>query len=156
MATHSWKIPWTEEPGGLQSRGRKELDATEHTPMQPHSHHRSPGSLLRDTCLQFNTCPLYAFLGRYKTSHICISFSVSLISTYSTHFLNLVFQNLHLANHSECTEVQSALVLSSLCALWFLFSVLPKSHSQGGSVLEPYFGCLCFGCFSALSIFLSE
>ena len=28
MATHSsilaWKIPWTEEPGGLQSQGRRE------------------------------------------------------------------------------------------------------------------------------------
>ena len=24
-----WKIPWTEEPGGLQSRGQKELDTTE-------------------------------------------------------------------------------------------------------------------------------
>ena len=36
MATHSsmlaWKIPWTEEPGGLYSpRGHKELDVTEHT-----------------------------------------------------------------------------------------------------------------------------
>ena len=35
MATHSsilvWKIPWTEEPGGLQSRcGHKESDMTEH------------------------------------------------------------------------------------------------------------------------------
>ena len=33
MATHSstlaWKIPWMEEPGGLQSMGRKELDVTE-------------------------------------------------------------------------------------------------------------------------------
>ena len=33
MATHSstlaWKIPWAEEPGGLQSWGRKELDTTE-------------------------------------------------------------------------------------------------------------------------------
>ena len=32
-ATHSsiltWKIPWTEEPGGLQSTGHKELDTTE-------------------------------------------------------------------------------------------------------------------------------
>ena len=33
MATHSsvlaWKIPWTEEPGGLQSQeGHKELDPT--------------------------------------------------------------------------------------------------------------------------------
>ena len=33
MATHSsnlaWEIPWTEEPGGPQSMGLKELDLTE-------------------------------------------------------------------------------------------------------------------------------
>ena len=33
MATHSgilaWRIPQTEEPGGLQSRGHKESDKTE-------------------------------------------------------------------------------------------------------------------------------
>ena len=33
MATHSsilaWRIPWMEEPGGLQSTGRKESDMTE-------------------------------------------------------------------------------------------------------------------------------
>ena len=33
MATHSsvlaWRIPWTEEPGSLQSTGSKELDTTE-------------------------------------------------------------------------------------------------------------------------------
>ena len=32
MATHSsilaWEIPWTEEPGGLQSTGSKESDTT--------------------------------------------------------------------------------------------------------------------------------
>ena len=32
MATHSstlaWRIPWTEEPGGLQSMGRTESDTT--------------------------------------------------------------------------------------------------------------------------------
>ena len=35
MATASsilaWKIPWAEEPGGLQFMGYKELDMTEHT-----------------------------------------------------------------------------------------------------------------------------
>ena len=35
MATHpsilAWKIPWTEEPGRLQSVGLKESDTTEHT-----------------------------------------------------------------------------------------------------------------------------
>ena len=33
MVTHpnilTWKIPWTEEPGKLQSMGRKESDTTE-------------------------------------------------------------------------------------------------------------------------------
>ena len=33
VATHSgilaWEIPWTEEPGGLQSMGSQELDMTE-------------------------------------------------------------------------------------------------------------------------------
>ena len=33
MGTHSsilaWRMPWTEEPGRLQSRGHKELDTTE-------------------------------------------------------------------------------------------------------------------------------
>ena len=27
----AWKIPWTEDPGGLQSLGRKESDPAEHT-----------------------------------------------------------------------------------------------------------------------------
>ena len=35
MATHSsilaWRIPWTEEPDGLQSMGSQELDTTEAT-----------------------------------------------------------------------------------------------------------------------------
>ena len=35
MATHSiilaWRIPWTEGPGRLQSRGHKELDMTKET-----------------------------------------------------------------------------------------------------------------------------
>ena len=33
MAAHSgilaWRIPWTEEPGGLQPQGHKESDTTE-------------------------------------------------------------------------------------------------------------------------------
>ena len=39
MATHSsiltWRIPWTEDPGRLQSVGYKELDTTEAT--EPYS-----------------------------------------------------------------------------------------------------------------------
>ena len=39
MATHSsilaWRIPWTEEPGRLQSIGHKESDTTEATEHSP-------------------------------------------------------------------------------------------------------------------------
>ena len=38
MATHSnilaWRIPWTEEPGRLQSKGYTELNRTEATKLQ--------------------------------------------------------------------------------------------------------------------------
>ena len=41
MATHSsilaWEIPWTEEPGGLQSMGCKELDTIEWLSMHAHA-----------------------------------------------------------------------------------------------------------------------
>ena len=41
MANHSsipsWKIPWTEETGGLQAMGRKELDTAEQLSMPAHS-----------------------------------------------------------------------------------------------------------------------
>ena len=41
MATHSstlaWKIPWTEEPGGLQSTGSLESDTTERLHSLTHS-----------------------------------------------------------------------------------------------------------------------
>ena len=40
MATHSsiltWKIPWTEEPGGLQSMGRKKVRHDLGTKQQQH------------------------------------------------------------------------------------------------------------------------
>ena len=43
MAAHSsvlaWRIPWTEEPGGLQSMGSRESDTTEAT---QHAHMQGP------------------------------------------------------------------------------------------------------------------
>ena len=42
MATHSsilaWRIPWTEEPGGLQSMGHQESDTTERLSTHLHTH----------------------------------------------------------------------------------------------------------------------
>ena len=46
MATHynilAWRIPWTEEPGGLSLWGRKELETAEHL-----SVHRAQGGLYK-------------------------------------------------------------------------------------------------------------
>ena len=58
MATHSnilaWRIPWTEEPGGLQVRGvTKESDrteATEHTHTCYRAGDDGPGPLLSGVC----------------------------------------------------------------------------------------------------------
>ena len=58
MAPHSdtfaWQIPWTGEPGGLQSMGSLELDTTE----QPHFHFslsctgEGNGNPLQCSCLE--------------------------------------------------------------------------------------------------------
>ena len=42
VATHSsilaWGVPWTEEPGGLQSMDHKEWDMTEQLSVRTHTH----------------------------------------------------------------------------------------------------------------------
>ena len=50
MATHSsvlaWRIPRTEEPGGLQSMGHRESDMTEQlTHTHTHTHTQRPSSI---------------------------------------------------------------------------------------------------------------
>ena len=58
MAIHSstlaWKIPWTEEPGRLQSGGGKELDTTEwlHLHFSLSCTGEGNGNLLQHSCLE--------------------------------------------------------------------------------------------------------
>ena len=64
MVTHSsilaWRIPWTEEPAGLQSMGSQELDTTQ----QLNHHHRKvrrpPEVLLNPPCKISADSHLYA------------------------------------------------------------------------------------------------
>ena len=46
MATHSsifaWKIPWTEEPGGLQSKGSQRVRTTEQLKQEREKGKRNP------------------------------------------------------------------------------------------------------------------
>ena len=56
MATHpsilAWEIPWTEEPGGLQSMGSQRVDTTErlstHIHIQPNKLTKEDVSELKD------------------------------------------------------------------------------------------------------------
>ena len=56
MATHSsilaWRIPWTEEFGGLQSTGRKGSDMTEQ--LHFHFHLKAEGSLVQSLWKQLS------------------------------------------------------------------------------------------------------
>ena len=52
----AWRIPWIEEPGGLQSTGHKELDMTErlthtHTPTFSNEESSKSESLVTESCL---------------------------------------------------------------------------------------------------------
>ena len=72
MAPHSstlaWKIPWTEEPGGLQSMGSEESDMTErlHFPFSLSCIGDGNGNPLQCSCLEnprdrgsLVSCPLW-------------------------------------------------------------------------------------------------
>ena len=61
MATHSsilaWRMPWTEEPGRLQSVGQKESDTTERLSDFTFTFHfLNPWSLLLGTISVFQQC----------------------------------------------------------------------------------------------------
>ena len=56
MATHSstlaWRIPWTEEPGGLQSMGRRESDTAERLHFSLSCLGEGNGNPLQCSCLE--------------------------------------------------------------------------------------------------------
>ena len=61
MATHSsifaWKIPWTEEPGGLQSLGSQRVKHNTHTHTHTHTHTQH-----FESCWHIGISPHYLFI----------------------------------------------------------------------------------------------
>ena len=87
MATHSstlaWRIPWTEELGGLQSTGRKKSDTTEE--LHFHFHYISLNAPL--SCVDHSPC-------RFQISQFTfLTCSVTLFCPSSTFFKFCYFQN---------------------------------------------------------------
>ena len=76
MATHSsilaWKIPWTEEPGGLQFMGSQRV---RHDWMTEHTQSNRPGVLIRkenedaDTYLYRGHVPVQGTRARTENMH---------------------------------------------------------------------------------------
>ena len=69
MATHSsilgWRIPWTEEPGGLQSMGYKESDTTEQMSTETLCYRSLPLPLYPRSHCRY----IHDFFGNQKTLH---------------------------------------------------------------------------------------
>ena len=57
MATHSsilaWRIPWTEEPGGLKSMGSQRVGHDRRDPAHTHAWHRSRTRPAKHTCTEY-------------------------------------------------------------------------------------------------------
>ena len=66
MPTHysilDWKFPWAEEPGRLQSMGRKESDTTEH--IHIHTYMTQEIVLYISNCTYFNIVRREHFMPR--------------------------------------------------------------------------------------------
>ena len=81
MATDSnilaWRIPWTEEPGGLQSTGSQESNMTEHVISLMYLY------VYKHTCILNNLCNLLFYVLLYNVlSHSCNNSKVSTNYTF--------------------------------------------------------------------------
>ena len=74
MATHSsilvWKIPWTEEPGRLQSMGSQRVRHDWATSLSLHSHFPPLKTLIHNCVLEFGKCPKWT-MWSYKGGTPC-------------------------------------------------------------------------------------
>ena len=82
MATHSsilaWKIPWTEEPGGLQSIGSQESIGLQVLDMTKHTHIKSIKNTHQKTHYKKKKKTLQTARAMYGKQHI--SFYLILLS----------------------------------------------------------------------------
>ena len=87
MAIHSsilaWRIPWTKEPGRLQSMGSQELDMTERL-----NHHHSFSIFSYKECNQFD----------FSIGHLLMSMSAV---QHLSHWTTREVPSVHFLNHSS-------------------------------------------------------
>ena len=138
MATHSrtlaWKIPWTEDPGKLQSMGRKESDTTE----QLHFHLEHSLALLffgigmkTDNFKSCDCCYVFQICWHIECSTLTSSFFFFWIWKSSTGIQSpplplflVILPNAHLTSHSRMSGSRSVITPSWFSGSWrsFLYS----------------------------------
>ena len=130
MATHSsvlaWRIPWTEEPGGLQS-SHKGLDTTEET-----------NPFMLSVSLRIFKCVMVKLSWGKKKIPLLIQFGISGLKVKASFFVTAcqhlcfealqarahVYSNLNYSqdealmesNFGKCSNTQSLKVISAVCA----------------------------------------
>ena len=159
MATHSsilaWRIPWTVEPGGLQSMGHKELDATEQVGTRAHA--------LRESWQAGEESLLWASLasmlwGVYKrrdgggvhssaSVDVCFTFSPHPVHSCSSSDVNFIVPPLGHPYLPLCfcllllpVELADCIIPSqscspSSCSHFFSFRVSESAHEYGVCIL---------------------
>ena len=143
MATHSsilaWRIPWTEEPGGLQPRGRKEPDTSE--PLHFHFHCFNTGARKIEM-----TCSSHFISIRQRCSIVITQVCLSLQNCINLSLLHLAtLHNEHLSLSAFLLvifTVPQTLLLES-CQSLSLLKVKVKSLSHVRLETPWTVACLC-------------
>ena len=148
MATHSsilaWKIPWTEEPGGLQSMGLQRVGhdwACTHMHARAHTHTHTHALFLKFICTVVGS--KLHFLLKVNISlyvHATICFSISLL---------MYIGCLHLLALVNNTAVNIA---ANICpsSMFKSFGHIPRR-----GVVESYGNSVCFLSFASKALLFS-
>ena len=98
MATHSsilaWKIPWTEEPGGLQSMG---LQRVGHDWAAEHAHTLS--------------CKMNPIIGELFVTSFCFKGSSMYVATFCSYWGWIIFQYMDIPHFINLFPVDGSLFL---------------------------------------------
>ena len=132
MATHSsilaWRIPWTEEPGGLQSMGLQESDTTEHVHTVLLTITRTPLILCFALLQLHKDCVFVCVV--YK-SRVCATLHQAALLALSFNVIcSLCVSVSHFGNSYNIANlfIMVIIFIRAICDQWHLMLLLQKDY----------------------------